>query len=141
MGSPVRPNIANLYMEYFEQKALSTAPTPKVWHRYVDDAFVIQKEANKQGFLQHISSVDPATQITVENKEVVSSPSLKPLLNQRLMVICPLLYTGNLLTQTSTYSGTVTTTCNFSTKKWIISERHSPDVNTINGLWTRWRKG
>ena len=28
MGSPVRPIATNLYMEYFEQKALSTAPHP-----------------------------------------------------------------------------------------------------------------
>ena len=38
MGSPVSPVVANLYMEYFEQKALSTAPHPQVlaqvcgWH-------------------------------------------------------------------------------------------------------------
>ena len=29
MGSPVSPIVANLYMEYFEQKALSTATTPQ----------------------------------------------------------------------------------------------------------------
>ena len=29
-GSPDSPIVANLYMEYFEQKALSTAPTPQV---------------------------------------------------------------------------------------------------------------
>ena len=70
MGSPVSPIVANLYMEYLEQKALSTAPTPKFWCRYVDDTFVIHKEANKQGFLQHINSVDPAIRFTVEdNKE------------------------------------------------------------------------
>ena len=28
MGSPVSPIVANLYMEYLEQKALSTAPYP-----------------------------------------------------------------------------------------------------------------
>ena len=28
MSSPVSPIVANLYMEYFEQKALSTAPIP-----------------------------------------------------------------------------------------------------------------
>ena len=28
MGSPVSPIVANLYMEYFEQKAVSTAPHP-----------------------------------------------------------------------------------------------------------------
>ena len=71
MGSPASPIVANLYMEYLEQKALSTAPNPpKFWHRYVDDTFVIHKEANKQGFLQHINSVDPAIRFTVEdNKE------------------------------------------------------------------------
>ena len=40
MGSPVSPIVANLYMEYLEQKALSTAPNPQVlaqvcgWHLY-----------------------------------------------------------------------------------------------------------
>ena len=29
MGSPVSPIVANLYMEHFERKALSTASTPK----------------------------------------------------------------------------------------------------------------
>ena len=71
MGSPFSPIVANLYMEYLEQKALSTAPTPpRFWYRYVDDTFVIHKEVNKQGFLQHINSVDPAIRFTVEdNKE------------------------------------------------------------------------
>ena len=65
-------------MEYLEQKALSTAPNPpKFWGRYVDDTFVIQKEANKQSFLQHINSVDPAIRFTVEdNKEDGSIPFL-----------------------------------------------------------------
>ena len=40
---------------------------PRLWWKYVDDAFVIQKEVNKQDFLQHINSVDPAIQFTVEN--------------------------------------------------------------------------
>ena len=78
MGSPVSPIVANLYMEYLEQKALSTAPhPPRFWHRFVDDTFVIQKEVNKQGFLQHINSVDPAIKFTVvDNKEDVSIPFL-----------------------------------------------------------------
>ena len=59
MGSPVSPIVANLYMEYFEQKALSTAShPPRLWCWYVDNSFVIQKEENKQNVLQHINSVD-----------------------------------------------------------------------------------
>ena len=78
MGSPVSPIVANLYMEYLEQKSLSPAPHPtRFCSRYVDDTFVIHKEANKQGFLQHINSVDPAIRFTVEdNKEDGSIPFL-----------------------------------------------------------------
>ena len=90
------------------------------------------------------------------------SPSWTPLLNQRLMGVYPSLYTGNLLTWTGIYSGTVTimsqqnllqlipspigqkqcvAILSFSTKKWIISGRHAPNVNTHNGFSRRWRKG
>ena len=52
MGSPVSPIVANLYMEYFEQKALSTPTQPsRMWLRYVDETFVIQREDNKQNSL------------------------------------------------------------------------------------------
>ena len=77
MGSPASPIVVNLYMEYLEQKALSTAPPPRFWHRFVDDTFVIHKEVKKQGFLQLINSVDPAIKFTVEdNKEDGSIPFL-----------------------------------------------------------------
>ena len=78
MGYPVSPIVANLYMDYLEQKALSTAPTPLgSGAGVVDDTFVIHKEVNKQGFLQHINSVDPAVRFTVEdNNEDGSIPFL-----------------------------------------------------------------
>ena len=81
--------------------------------------------------------------------------------NLRLMVLCPLLYTGNPHIQTSIYSGTVTITSQpslvssklFPTglppcavilscfkKKRSTSGKLSPNVTTPNGLWTRWRK-
>ena len=71
MGSPVSLIAANLYMEYLEQKGLSIAPHhPRFWCRLVDGTFVIHKKVNKQGFPQHINSVDPAIKFTVEdNKE------------------------------------------------------------------------
>ena len=35
----------------------------------VDDTFVIQQQANKQVFLDHINSIDPAIQFTVEDNQ------------------------------------------------------------------------
>ena len=44
---------------------------------YVDDTLVIQKKIHKQDFLQHIDSVDPAIQFTMEdNREGGAIPFL-----------------------------------------------------------------
>ena len=67
MGSPVSPTVTNLYMECFERKALSSPiNTPRAWYRFVDDTWVIQKQAHKQEFLDHMNSMDPAIKFTVE---------------------------------------------------------------------------
>ena len=70
MGSPppVSSIVANLYMEHFEKKALSTtSPAPRLWMKYVDDTFVIQRVKQKQNFLGHINNIDPAIKFIVEN--------------------------------------------------------------------------
>ena len=126
------------------------------------DTFVIHREVNKQDFLQHINSVDPAIKFTVEdNKEDGSIPSWTPLSNLRLMVAYPSLCTGNQHIQTRTYSGIVTITSQLSlvsstpsptgpkqcaanlscsNKKRTTSGRLSLNANIQNGLWTTWRK-
>ena len=70
MGSPVSPIVANLYMEYLEQKGLSTAPHPLgfgggMWMTHLSS---IRKSTNRIS-LQHINSVDPVIQFTVENNK------------------------------------------------------------------------
>ena len=56
MGSPVSPMLANLYMESFEDRALSSAVNPpRWWKRFVDDTFVILKKDHKEEFLHHIN--------------------------------------------------------------------------------------
>ena len=92
MGSLVSSIVANLYMKYFEQKALSTLTLlTRMWLGYVDDTFVIQKEDHKQNFLEHINSVEPGIKFTVEdNKDDSAIPFLdtiaKPEANGRLSV-------------------------------------------------------
>ena len=67
MGSPVGPIVANIYMEAFENRAISTALHPhRMWKRYIDDTFVIQHQSHKEEFLRHINTVDPSIQFTVE---------------------------------------------------------------------------
>ena len=68
MGSPVSPIVANIFMEAFERRAISTAlHPPKFWRRYVDDTCVIQHRSHKEEFLTHINSVDNVIQFTVED--------------------------------------------------------------------------
>ena len=70
MGSLVSLIVANLYMECFERKALASAINPpQVWYRFVDDTWVIQKQAQKQVFLDHINNIDPAIKSTVEGTQ------------------------------------------------------------------------
>ena len=70
MGLPVSLIVANLYMECFERRALSSAINPpRAWFRFVDDTWVIQQQAHKQEFLNHINTVDPAIKFTVEGNQ------------------------------------------------------------------------
>ena len=59
MESTISPILADLFMGSFEVKALSTAANPpRLWRRYVDDTFMVQKSFHKSKFLKHINSVD-----------------------------------------------------------------------------------
>ena len=69
MGSPISPIVANLFMEDFEIKAISTAPhPPHFWKRYVDDTFTILESSHRRAFLDHINSIDQHIQFTCEEQ-------------------------------------------------------------------------
>ena len=68
MGSPISPIVANLFMEDFEVKALSTTPTPPtLWKRFVDDTFIIIQRRHKESFLQHLNSMNNNIHFTCED--------------------------------------------------------------------------
>ena len=71
MGSPISPGTCNTYCEDFEQRALQTAPTeicPSLWLRYVDDVVAIITEKQVTPFTDHINTINPSMQFTVETQ-------------------------------------------------------------------------
>ena len=74
MGSPLSPIIANIYMEEFETKALSTAPNPStLWKRFVDDTFVVIQTSHKEEFFNHLNSLEESIQFTAEDTQADGS--------------------------------------------------------------------
>ena len=64
MGSPVSPIVANIYMEAFENRAMSTAlHPPRMWKRYLDDTFVIQYQSHKKRIPQAHQHSGPFHQV------------------------------------------------------------------------------
>lgn len=69
MGSSLSPVAANIFMEYFEAKALDFWHLkPKYWFRFVDDTFVIWKHGRPalDAFLSHLNNISPHIQFTME---------------------------------------------------------------------------
>ena len=83
MGSPVSPVVANIYMERFEDLALRTTLAPRIWKRYVEDTFCVMEKRHTQAFLDHLNSVHPTIQFTMELENEGSLPFLDTLLTRR----------------------------------------------------------
>ena len=131
MGSLVSPIVANVYMEYFEQKALSIAP-----HTPGSGTGMWMTHLSSKGELLNRMSYNTSTVLTLQFslqwrkiRRIGPSPSWTPLLNQRLMGNCLPMFTGNPPTLTSTCSGTVTITSQpclvLSTPSSIGSKQYS----------------
>ena len=84
IGSPVSPIVANIYMEEFEYLALNTAPErPRQWKRYVDDTFCIIKGSVVEEFLEHLNSLKPTINFTMELETQGRLPFLDACLQRR----------------------------------------------------------
>ena len=76
MSSPV---VANIYMQDFKHRALTTVPLkPSRWLCYVDDTFVMWKHGYRelQGFLGHLNAQCAEIQFTMEKETKGSIPFL-----------------------------------------------------------------
>ena len=98
-------------MESFEVEAIRSAPHPPyLWKRFVDDTFTILQSSQKNGFLEHINSIDQDIQFTAEDQRSDGAmPFLDILITPGRMEVSAHLCIENQLTQISPCSGTVTT--------------------------------
>ena len=70
MGSPCSPIVANIYVEYFEKRALGPelpiSFTIYTWLRYMDDVLTTVKKGTRDSMLNHVNSIDPNIKFTIE---------------------------------------------------------------------------
>ena len=83
-GSPLLPVLANIYMEYFEEIALgSTSLKPSMWLRYVEDTFILwPHQEDVQTLLDHVNSIRPSIQFSVEKEQDNKLPFLDVLVTR-----------------------------------------------------------
>ena len=62
--------VANLYMEFFEEMALTR---PRLWKRYIDDTFCILRKGSIEELLCHFNRIRPTIKFTVEPGQSSSS--------------------------------------------------------------------
>ena len=73
MGSPVSPIVANLYMEHFEERAITEAPQPPdIWLMYVDDTFTVLQESEVEHFTHHLNSMNIKFSVEPEQDNTLS---------------------------------------------------------------------
>ena len=81
MGSPVSVTIANLVMEDIERALTTFERPPRFWKRYVDDALTAMHPDTVQSFHDHLNSINPNIQFTLEVESDGTLPYLDVLLH------------------------------------------------------------
>ena len=66
MGSPLGPALANIFVDYYENRLFQTINEPFFYTRYVDDTFsIFRTEAYADQFFLTLNSLHPALKFTM----------------------------------------------------------------------------
>ncbi|VDP47692.1 unnamed protein product [Schistosoma mattheei] len=67
MGSPVSSIVANLFMHSLETSAIAKRLCPpKLWLRYVDDIFIVNKRGGLEELFNNVNSISESNKLTKE---------------------------------------------------------------------------
>ena len=70
MGSPLGPTLANIFVEYYEEKVFSQMQKPPTYFRYVDDTFAIfDHKAKADEFLTKLNCLHLSLKWTFEKEK------------------------------------------------------------------------
>ncbi|XP_072047104.1 uncharacterized protein [Amphiura filiformis] len=88
IGSPLSPLACNIFMEWLEQKTISTAPVacrPCLWKRHEDDVLEIVRKGEVDNLTEHLSSIDPTSNVkfTYEQEQEGSNPVIDTLITRK----------------------------------------------------------
>ena len=86
MGSPLSPIVTNLYMEYFERKALDSYPLkPTSWKIFVYETNLnwTHGKAELEKFFNHLNSISFEIKFTMELEENSKIPFLDVLISRK----------------------------------------------------------
>ena len=87
MGSPVSAVIAELIMQEVEGIAITTSPVDlRWWKRYVNDSNSCLKRSCVQSFHDHLNSINPCIQFTIELPATVGDNDVISFLDTEVVV-------------------------------------------------------
>ena len=87
MGSPLSPIVANLILEYFEERAINELPhKPRWWLKFVDDVFSNWPHGEDKlvEFQKHLNNQCDSIKFTLEREEDKSLPFLDVLITKKI---------------------------------------------------------
>ena len=83
MGAPMSSIVAEIFVQTFESKAITTHQHKvKIWERHVDDIFAIIKKQHTQEFLNHLNNLHPNIKFSIEAEQDSTLPFLDTLLKR-----------------------------------------------------------
>ena len=93
MGSPLGPALANIFVGYYESKLFQTTSKPEMYHRYMDDTFVVfSNEDECDLFLDSLNSLHPYLRFIFEEESSLALPLLDVLAKKSLFKFITYIY-------------------------------------------------